>query len=402
MRRPSIQLLCLAGVVIGTLSSFQAFGLFSPEQHGEEGQKSGTEQAGAQHGGSEHPAPAPVDDRPHMRAPIGVPLDIDEGSWLRGPNADWYERQEELAPGRFSFSEEAADGAGGWVDLQNVYQLRYDEAEDAWAYWRWVGPAQLTAGRRDFVQFCSSCHGLEGDGYGRSGQWLRPSPRDFHQGNFKFTKVLKALPTDDAMIRLIRRGLNGTPMLPWALSDTQLTDIVQYLKSLSPAGEGWRSNFSTIGGVVDAGEDPWVGRVEDAVEAGKKIYHGQANCMSCHPGYVKPSELPAMLDQPAGTKYRDELYLPVLKESDYKVQGQPVKIMPPDFTFHTIRTGWTTRDIFETIAAGIKGTAMPQWKGALADADIWALAHYVQSMIDGYKGKPSERNALMTHLREGL
>jgi len=387
MRSPSIKLVCLAGVVMGTLSSFKALGYLQPAQHGGDAQ--------------EHGQP-PEPEAPHTRAPIGVPLTIHEGTWLRGPDEDWYEGQAELEPGRFTHSEDALDGEPGWIDSTGQYQLRYDEEEEAFAYWHWVGPKQLTAGRRDFVQFCSSCHGLDGDGYGRSGQWLRPSPRDFRQGNFKFTKVLKALPSDAALIRLIKRGLDGTPMLPWDLSDEQLEDIVQYIKSLSPEGEGWRSPFKSIGDVVEAGEDPWTGRVSEAVELGEKIYHDKANCMSCHPGYVNPRELPALTGKPAGTTYRENLFLPVLKESEYHVQGHPVKILPPDFTFHTVRSGLTTRDIFETIAAGIRGTAMPQWKGALPDEELWALSHYVESMITQYKGKPAARDGLTTRLREGL
>ena len=75
-------------------------------------------------------------------------------------------------------------------------------------------------------------HGMNGDGYGRAGQFLRPSPRSFLQGNFKFTKVLEQLPTDKALLDLIKRGLDGTPMYPWDLSDEVLLDIIQYIKSL--------------------------------------------------------------------------------------------------------------------------------------------------------------------------
>ncbi|MFT4538776.1 MAG: mono/diheme cytochrome c family protein [Planctomycetota bacterium] len=392
MRRPSYQLVCLAGVVIGSLSSFKALNFFQPA----------TPSVAVSDESSDEHAAQVVDEKPHMRPPIGVSLTIDEGSWLRGPGEEWYESQQDLQPGRFSHSDEAADGEGGWIDSQDYYRLRYDEEEEVWAYWHWVSPERLTRGRQDFVQFCSSCHGLDGDGYGRSGQWLRPSPRDFRQNNFKFTKVLQGLPTDEALLRLIKRGLDGTPMLPWDLQDEPLLDIIQYIKSLSPEGEGWRSPFAGIGGVVESGDDPWIGREDEAITKGEVIYHGQAQCMTCHPGYVNPNALPAMLGQPAGTSYREKLFLPVLKESEYAVQGNKVKIIPPDFTFHTVRSGTTTQDLFETIASGIKGTAMPQWKGSLPDEDLWALAHYVQSMIHGYKDKPAERTQLMTRLREGL
>lgn len=394
MRRPFTQFLCLAFVAVGTLSSFKVLNFFQPSVPQDE----------------DHSALPDEEEAPHSRAPRGVNLTISEGTWLRAPGDEWIAQQSalEVKEGvpledrRWSEDPNAADGEGAWIDATGFVEKRYDEEEEFWAYWQWVGPNQLTRGRRDYVQFCSSCHGLEGDGYGRSGQWLRPSPRNFQQNNFKFTKVLANLPTDDALIRLIKRGLNGTPMLPWDLSDEQLTDIVQYIKSLSPEGQGWRDPFTGIGGVVESGDDPWIGKENYAIKTGEKIYHGKAKCMLCHPGYVNPKLLPELLEDAPGTTYREDLYLPALKDSEYEVQGKKVKIMPPDFTWHIMRTGETTRDLFETIASGIKGTAMPAWKGALTDEEIWAISHYIKSLADGYLGKPAERRGLMERLREGL
>ena len=110
----------------------------------------------------------------------------------------------------------------------------------------------------------------------------------------KFTKQLAPLPTDAALHGLVKRGLNGTPMLPWALGDDQLDDIIQYLKYLSPEGQAWRDWFTDIGDPVDAGEDPWKNDEVFAIERGKKLYHGQANCASCHPGYVRVEDLPEL------------------------------------------------------------------------------------------------------------
>jgi mono/diheme cytochrome c family protein len=73
--------------------------------------------------------------------------------------------------------------------------------------------------------------------------------------------------------------------------------------------------------------------------------------------------------------------------------------MPPDFTWHQLRAGITTADLFQTIASGIKGTAMPQWKGAIPDEDLWALAHYVEDLIVSYKDQPAVRGAFMKGLR---
>ena len=74
--------------------------------------------------------------------------------------------------------------------------------------------------------------------------------------------------------------------------------------------------------------------------------------------------------------FREDLYAPVAKDSDFGF-----KILPPDFTFTPLRSGETLPDIYRSIAAGIGGTAMPTWKNVLPEADLWAMAHYVASLV---------------------
>jgi hypothetical protein len=84
------------------------------------------------------------------------------------------------------------------------------------------------------------------------------------------------------------------------------------------------------------------------------------------------------------------MYQPEAKESDYVDRHYPaakdgtspkLKLLPPDFLFNDERAGSGVKDIFLTIASGVGGTAMPKWKDALPDSDLWALAHYVHSII---------------------
>jgi hypothetical protein len=73
------------------------------------------------------------------------------------------------------------------------------------------------------------------------------------------------------------------------------------------------------------------------------------------------------------------MYGPELKESDYGV-----KILPPDFTrqeLRSVREEHRLDDLFRVISAGVGGTAMPTWHGSLPDDDLWALAHYVDSLL---------------------
>jgi mono/diheme cytochrome c family protein len=41
---------------------------------------------------------------------------------------------------------------------------------------------------------------------------------------------------------------------------------------------------------------------------------------------------------------------------------------------------------------------MPTWKGAMPDEELWAIAHYVRSLVEVYKDKPA-RAAFMAGLR---
>ena len=361
------------------------------QEHGEQAKVTDLE---PEHTGAHDEQPTPTTN-PHLRAPRHVPLDITEPVKVVSPGEAFVESLASANPGRFSQAD------GHWVDARGEYVWDADEE----IYWQWLQPDQLTRGRRDFVQFCSSCHGLDGDGYGRSAQHLRPPPRSFHQSTFKFTKVPSAfLPNDDALIRLVRHGLDGTPMLKWDVSEERLRDVVQYLKSLSPEDTGWRDATNEIGEVVATTPDPWVGKEKEAIEAGRVSYH-KNQCFGCHPAYAKPAEINTMRGVPPDTTYGADLtYSKLKRDSSFEVLGYHVAIPAPDFTWNTIRYGRDATEVFQTIAAGIGGAGMPTWgrvgdqKGAVPDEEIWALAHYVRWLVDTYKDRP-EREAFMAGLR---
>ncbi|HYG68124.1 MAG TPA: cytochrome c, partial [Anaeromyxobacteraceae bacterium] len=100
-----------------------------------------------------------------------------------------------------------------------------------------VVPAQvLTDGARAYTLYCRACHGDKGDGKGPAAAGLRPPPRDFTLGVFKFAAVAGgALPHDEDLIRIVRSGLHGTAMLAWdGVPEDEVRAIVQYLKTFSP------------------------------------------------------------------------------------------------------------------------------------------------------------------------
>src|SRR5262245_37872275 len=54
----------------------------------------------------------------------------------------------------------------------------------------------LDAGHETYMLYCYACHGENGDGKGPSSYGLRPPPRNFQQGIFKFARAGDGLPPD--------------------------------------------------------------------------------------------------------------------------------------------------------------------------------------------------------------
>ncbi len=239
-------------------------------------------------------------------------------------------------------------------------------------------PAEtLNAGRTGYMRYCRTCHGVDGDGQGPTGRALRPPPRDFRLGVFKFAAVpAGSLPRDEDLARIVRGGLRGTAMLSWDVPERALDDILQYLKTLSPR---WRDEEP--GEAIAPSPDPWGGREREAVARGERLYHGVARCLACHPAYVPRRDIEAASRELTGApaELRPDPYGLAAQDSDYGM-----KIVAPDFTrseMRSVREGRRLEDLYRVIAAGVGGTAMPTWKGALPEEDLWALVHYVDSLV---------------------
>lgn len=250
-----------------------------------------------------------------------------------------------------------------------------------------VIPAEvLSQGEVDYMLYCRPCHGDKGDAKGPSALGMRPPPRDFTLGTFKFAAVPGGtLPHDEDLIRIVRFGLHGTAMLAWdGIPDPTLNAIIQYIKTFSPR---WAEEEP--GEVVEISADPFAKDPAAGVARGRKVYHGVAQCLGCHPSYASKQEIDAASKELAGrgtSDFRADMYGSEIKESDYGV-----KILPPDFTFAEMRSVRPTHrlnDLFRVIASGVGGTAMPTWKGSLPDEELWALAHYVDSLI-ALRGTPA-------------
>jgi mono/diheme cytochrome c family protein len=259
-----------------------------------------------------------------------------------------------------------------------------------------VPAATLNDGHATYMLYCYACHGEKGDGRGPAAPGMRPPPRDFTSGVFKFGGVSSGeLPGDEALLAVVKDGLHGTPMLPWDLSDNERRAVIQYIKTFSPL---WTTG--TPGEAIKPDvADPWIGKETEALALGSKIYHLAgvemdpatnqlkgvlAGCNACHPSYLTPAELETLSSQVLRKPFtpRQNPQRPELKESEFKVGETKVGFLPTDFLFHPIKNGTSLPALFRTIASGIGGTAMPTWKGQVKDEDLWALVHYVRHLID--------------------
>lgn len=212
--------------------------------------------------------------------------------------------------------------------------------------------AQREAGKKIYLKFCSQCHGENGDGNGIAKPFLRPAPRDFTFGIFKFRSTASGeLPTDADLKRSIREGMHYTAMPAWQdLTETEVTNLVYFIKTFN-------DYFSGPYGVVepiDIPEPPSFS--EESAEQGRQVYLDN-QCFDCHgnSGRGNGTSAPTLKDQ------------------------WGYHIRPADLTKRwTFRNGKTRKDIYRTFTTGLDGSPMPSY--AIKPENQWALVDYVYSL----------------------
>lgn len=217
---------------------------------------------------------------------------------------------------------------------------------------------QLERGRSVYLEACSPCHGIRGDGRGPAATGFDPAPRNFRRGVYKFrTTVSGALPLDEDLERTVREGLPGTEMPRWkdVLSDHDIKAVVQYVKAFSPYFEDPQSRPLPQDIVKIPGDRPFKPSVE-SIAAGRKIYIEQ-DCVKCH-----------------GKAGRGDGVEANKLEDDWKV-----RIRPADLTLRHFKIGKQGRDIFRVFTTGLNGTPMPAFDD-LTVAQRWQLVDYIQSL----------------------
>ena len=170
-----------------------------------------------------------------------------------------------------------------------------------------------------YREHCAHCHGVTGDGMGPTAAFLKPYPRDYRPGVFKFKSTERAdKPTHADLLRILRNGIAGTSMPSFALlSEPQIDALVEYVKyltmrgetelslmrayfeldddangilpetreflvdeTLTPIAEKWKSAAAAQIVVPDMPADI---DLAESIAKGKELFYGdKANCVKCH------------------------------------------------------------------------------------------------------------------------
>jgi len=236
--------------------------------------------------------------------------------------------------------------------------------------------ARFEQGRKVYNTYCMGCHGVKGDGQGPAAEFLNPKPRNFLDGEFRFSSRPSGdVPTDQDLFRTITEGLHGSSMPPWNLMpESDRWAVVAYLKTFAP--NAWK--FAP-GAETSIAEDPYLGQPSAAaIKRGETAYHGMAMCYSCHAAYVTPekiNEARGFYGMPPLKAFRENLGSAVpMQTSDGSV------IVPPDFVWNKLKRGTDLQTLYHVIGNGISGTPMPTWKGILPEEDLWGIVYYVKDL----------------------
>ncbi|MDZ4402714.1 cytochrome c [Prosthecobacter sp.] len=213
-------------------------------------------------------------------------------------------------------------------------------------------------GRYVYERNCIVCHGARGDGNGELSPTLKPKPRSFREGMFKFRSTPQGfLPTDADLRRTITGGLSGTAMGMFTqLSSEEIVAVITYVKSFS---RRWRKPENHAQPVKLSPPPEWL---KDPVafkthaQAGQKLF--TTNCTACH-GDKADGKGPAAI---------------ALKD----IWGIPAA--PSDLRQPHLRCGDSPADVFRVLTTGLNGTPMVSFDKTLTEAQRWDIIAHIFSI----------------------
>jgi putative heme-binding domain-containing protein len=223
-----------------------------------------------------------------------------------------------------------------------------------------VTPEEIARGRTLFEAQCAYCHGTDGDG-GRGANLARPT--------------LRRAATDEALFRVVNRGIPGTGMPGNAMSARETWQVVAFVRTLG------RVKREPLAG--DAGR-------------GAQVYEG-AGCAACHtirgrggatgpdltdvgarssPAYLRRSIVEPQADVPSGFKQAR-----VLTRDGRRLAG--VVVSEDTFSIQFRDAGGALHSYFKDELPELvtdRRTTMPDSRGRLDSAALDDLVAYLVSL----------------------
>ncbi len=202
-------------------------------------------------------------------------------------------------------------------------------------------------GETVFAKHCAVCHGPDGKGNGPAAPSMKPRPRDFTAGEFKYkTTPPGSAPTDADLMKVVKQGLiaSGMPYFSDVLSDAEIGDVVRHVKSLGNLGDA----------PAPVPIPPRVTANAASIARGKQLYLSKG-CAQCH-----------------GADYRG-----VNKYQDAKGAEVPIRDLTAPWTF---RGGAEPEQIWLRLSVGMTPGPMPSYEGATTPEERWDLVNFVTSV----------------------
>jgi len=228
---------------------------------------------------------------------------------------------------------------------------RWEPAPSQYANLRWPPGSDLKSdaspAAKVFAKHCAVCHRPDGTGNGPAAPSMKPRPRDFTAGEYKYKTTAQDSPPADAdLIRTVKNGLaaSGMPYFSDVLSDAEIDGVVRHIKDLG-----------RLQGVPRPVEiPPRISPNAESLARGKELYLAKG-CAQCH-----------------GSDYRG-----VNKYEDVTGAEVPVRDLTAPWAFHG---GADPEQLWLRLTVGMVPGPMPSYEGATTPEERWDLVNFVLSV----------------------
>jgi len=242
--------------------------------------------------------------------------------------------------------------------------------------------AKLALGAAVYTKQCRQCHGVSGDGNGPAAVYMLPKPRDYRAGIFKFTStVYGSKPLREDLIRTVKRGIAGTSMPSFRLMPQEELDaVIDYVMHLTRRGEleSLLADAAEFDGAVDQKAVPGmmatvIGKWTTARGQVVSPLTPMPVFTAAHVAQGKEAFLTKGCSKCHGEDGRGQT------KDNIGVDAWGNSTKAADLTSGMLRGGTDSLDVYRHILAGINGTPMPSFAGALQSEPetMWKLTAFV-------------------------